>query len=145
MEKNLDKIREAAIKGNAEAQYQFAVETWRYDEQYALKYFLHAAENGNADAINSLKKGGVFIYFVRNHVEDAIVFFEELANKGDAEAMKCVGDCYSRREPNLQWFKMPFLPISSLLTQGNTSCMSLHKCLDMNKNCYFKLLRTHRN
>lgn len=96
MEKNLDKIREAAIKGNAEAQYQFAVETWRYDEQYALKYFLQAAKNGNADAINSLKKGGVFIYFVRNHVEDAIVFFEELANKGDAEAMKCVGDCYSK-------------------------------------------------
>ncbi len=87
-------------------------------------------------------------------LSDMKTYIETVKLKGDIVTVSYSEDVplsgryyakYSRREPNPQRFKMPFLPISALLMQGNTSCMPLHKCLDMNKNCYFKLLRTRRS
>ncbi len=103
LEQKIDRLKEKAVEGNAEAQYKLGLaycngEDVEKDHAEAVKWFTKAAEQGHAQAQFSL---GVCYYNgegVEKDISQAVKLFTKSAEQGNAEAMCKLGVCYEKGE-----------------------------------------------
>ena len=96
---SFSEIKQAAQKGNAEAQYQLALfyekgDGVTIDRTEAVKWFRKAAEQGFAKAQFSLGNCYVFGDGVAENAIEAVKWFRKAAEQGFAKAQFSLGNCY---------------------------------------------------
>ena len=94
------KIKEAAERGNAEAQnklgelYAKGASGLKRDVKEALKWYRKAADQGNARALYNLGECYDNGDGVKQNVETAVKYYRMAAEKGNADAQSSLGYCY---------------------------------------------------